>query len=109
MRNAIIEGIVLSKGPRLTGCHSVNSVELMGKERLGRKQSMSKEQNVQALTKFAEAANTGKFDLFDEAVAPDCVDHDPAPGQGAGPKGYRAFFTEMRTAFPDMKADLVTM
>src|SRR3954447_21013275 len=70
---------------------------------------MSKEQNVQALTKFAEAVNTGKFELFDEAVAPDCVDHDPAPGQGPGPEGYRAFFTEMRAAFPDMKADLVAM
>jgi steroid delta-isomerase-like uncharacterized protein len=70
---------------------------------------MSKEQNTQALGKFAEAANTGKFELFDESVAPDCVDHDPAPGQGPGPKGYRAFFTEMRTAFPDLKADLVAL
>jgi steroid delta-isomerase-like uncharacterized protein len=70
---------------------------------------MSKEQNTQALGKFAEAANTGKFELFDEAVAPDCVDHDPAPGQGPGPKGYRTFFTEMRTAFPDLKADLVAL
>ena len=70
---------------------------------------MSKEQNVQALTKFAEAANTGKYELFDEAVALDCVDHDPAPGQGPGPEGYRAFFTQMRTAFPDLKADLAVM
>jgi steroid delta-isomerase-like uncharacterized protein len=70
---------------------------------------MSKEQNAQALGKFAEAANTGKYELFDEAVAPDCVDHDPAPGQGPGPKGYRTFFTEMRTAFPDLKAELAAM
>jgi len=70
---------------------------------------MSKEQNVQALTKFAEAANTGRYELIDEAVAPDSVDHDPAPGQGLGPKGYRLFFTEMRTAFPDLKADLAVM
>ena len=70
---------------------------------------MSKEQNAQALGKFAEAANTGKYELFDEAVAPDCVDHDPAPGQGPGPKGYRAFFTEMRTAFPDLKAELAAL
>lgn len=70
---------------------------------------MSKEQNAQALGKFAEAANTGKYELFDEAVAPDCVDHDPAPGQGPGPQGYRAFFTEMRTAFPDLKAELAAL
>ncbi|MGB9417053.1 MAG: ester cyclase [Acidobacteriaceae bacterium] len=70
---------------------------------------MSKEQNAQALAKFAEAANTGTYELFDEAVAPDCVDHDPAPGQGPGPQGYRAFFTEMRTAFPDLKAELAAL
>jgi steroid delta-isomerase-like uncharacterized protein len=70
---------------------------------------MSKEQNAEALGKFAEAVNTGKYELFDEAVAPDSVDHDPAPGQGPGPKGYRTFFTEMRTAFPDLKADLVAL
>lgn len=43
--------------------------------------------------------NTGKFDAFDELVAPGCVDHDPAPGQGHGPAGYRAFFTDMSAAF----------
>jgi steroid delta-isomerase-like uncharacterized protein len=70
---------------------------------------MSKEQNAEALGKFAEAVNTGKYELFDQAVAPDSVDHDPAPGQVPGPKGYRTFFTEMRTAFPDLKADLVAL
>ena len=70
---------------------------------------MSKEQNAQALGKFAEAANTGKYELFDEAVAPDSVDHDPAPGQVSGPQGYRAFFTGMRTAFPDLKAELAAL
>ena len=39
---------------------------------------------------------------FDEVVASDCVDHDPAPGQVPGPEGYRMFFTQMRTAFPDL-------
>lgn len=31
---------------------------------------MSKEQNAQALGKFAEGVNTGKYELFDEAVPP---------------------------------------
>jgi steroid delta-isomerase-like uncharacterized protein len=65
---------------------------------------MSKEANLAALGKFAEGVNTGNFALFDEAVAPGCVDHDPAPGQGPGPDGYRMFFTHMRTAFPDFNA-----
>ena len=63
---------------------------------------MSKEVNSNALGKFAEAVNTGNFAAFDEVVASDCVDHDPAPGQVPGPEGYRMFFTHMRTAFPDL-------
>ncbi len=70
---------------------------------------MSKEENSVALGKFAEAVNTGNFDLFREAVAAECVDHDPAPGQVAGPEGYRTFFSAMRKAFPDMAVSLDTM
>jgi steroid delta-isomerase-like uncharacterized protein len=64
---------------------------------------MSKESAQAALGKFAEAVNTGKFELFDEVVAPDSVDHDPADGQVPGPAGYRMFFSGLRTALPDMK------
>lgn len=67
---------------------------------------MSKEQNAAALAKFAEAVNTGKYELFNEVVAADSIDHDPAPGQVPGPQGYRALFTEMRAAFPDMKVEV---
>lgn len=70
---------------------------------------MSKEQNLAALGKFAEAVNTGKFDLFEDAVARGCVDHDPAPGQVNGPEGYRTLFSQMRTAFSDLKVDLEAM
>lgn len=63
---------------------------------------MGKEANLAALGKFAEAVNMGKFDLFREAVAADCVDHDPAPGQVNGPEGYRTFFSALREAFPDL-------
>jgi steroid delta-isomerase-like uncharacterized protein len=69
---------------------------------------MSKESSLAALSVFAEAVNTGNFDLFDQVVAPDCNDHDPADGQAAGPAGYRMFFSGMRTAFPDMKVSLET-
>ena len=70
---------------------------------------MSKEQNAAALTKFAEAVSTGNYDLFDDVVAPNSIDHDPAPGQVPGPKGYRALFTEMRRVFPDMKVELAEL
>jgi steroid delta-isomerase-like uncharacterized protein len=70
---------------------------------------MGKEVNGIALGKFAEAVNTGNFDLFDEAVAKECVDHDPAPGQGPGPEGYRTFFSALRKAFPDFAVGLDTV
>ncbi len=63
---------------------------------------MSKEVNMAALGKFAEGVNTGNFALFNEVVASDCIDHDPAAGQVPGPEGYRMFFTQMRAAFPDL-------
>jgi len=70
---------------------------------------MSKESNIAALTKFGEAVNTGKFDLFKEAVSPENVDHDPAPGQVQGPEGYRMFFSGLRNAFPDLSVTLETL
>lgn len=68
---------------------------------------MSKEINATALQKFAEAVNTENWDLMKEAVAPDNVDHDPAPGQIPGPEGYINFFRQLRTAFPDLKVTLI--
>lgn len=67
---------------------------------------MSKEQNINAQKKFGEAVNTGNLESIRDLVASDCVDHDPAPDQGAGPQGYIDFFSMMRTAFPDFKLDV---
>lgn len=70
---------------------------------------MSKEENAAALKTFAEAAGKGKYELFDKVVAPNCVDHDPGPGQVAGPAGYKALFQQMHAAFPDMTVGMETM
>lgn len=67
---------------------------------------MSSESNIAAQTRFGDAVNSGDFSAFDEVVAPGSVDHDPAPGQAPGPAGYRQFFTELRTAFPDLKVSV---
>ena len=67
---------------------------------------MSKEDNLAATETFGKAANTGQFELFNEVVAPNSVDHDPAPGQQAGPEGFRQFFTELRRAFPDLAIEV---
>ncbi|MBA2345302.1 MAG: ester cyclase [Rubrobacter sp.] len=64
---------------------------------------MPKDTNIAAQEKFAEGVNSGNFDVFDEVVSPDVVDHDPAPEQGPGPQGFKDMFQTMRTAFPDLE------
>lgn len=52
-----------------------------------------------------EAFTTGNFDVYDEVLAPDFVDHDPqSPFAGArrGPQLMRATAILYRTAFPDL-------
>ncbi|RFA12428.1 ester cyclase [Subtercola boreus] len=67
---------------------------------------MSQESNIEAQQKFGEAVNSRDFAAFDELVAADCVDNDPAPGQVAGPEGYKTFFGELATAFPDFALEV---
>lgn len=67
---------------------------------------MSQDENINSQKAFGEAVNTGRFDQFDDLVAPDSVDHDPAPTQGPGPQGYKDMFGEMRTGFPDMHVEV---
>jgi steroid delta-isomerase-like uncharacterized protein len=67
---------------------------------------MPRESSIQATEKFGELVNGGRFDAFPEVVAPDCHDHDPAPGQHMGPEGYQVFFTQLRSAFPDMQVEV---
>ncbi len=68
-----------------------------------------KKTNIAAQQAFGEAVNTGNLDAFDDLVAADSLDHDPAPGQGPGPDGYKNFFAEMRTAFPDLHVEVETL
>ena len=62
---------------------------------------MSREENVAAQEHLAQNINAGHVDVAVETFADDAVDHDPAPGQGPGRAGFKAFFTELTTAFPD--------
>lgn len=64
---------------------------------------MPKDTNIAAQERFAEGVNSGNFDVFDEVVAPDVVDHDPALEQGPGAQGFRDMFATMRAAFPDLQ------
>ena len=66
---------------------------------------MSTSDNIAAQQAFGEAVNSGSLD-FDLLVAPDSVDHDPAPGQVPGPAGYRTLFAELRAAFSDLHIEV---
>ncbi len=50
-----------------------------------------------------EAVNTGNFDLLDEMLSPDYLDHSTPPGVPPGIAGVKAVFAMFRTAFPDVK------
>ena len=66
---------------------------------------MSRDTNIAAQEHLAENENAGNIDAAVESFAPDAVDHDPAPGQPAGREGFKAFFTELKAAFPDAHID----
>ena len=48
-----------------------------------------------------EVTPAGNVEAAVESFAQDALDHDPAARQGAGREGFKAFFTQLTTAFPD--------
>lgn len=67
---------------------------------------MTKEANIHAQERFGAAVNSGELEVLNELVAAECVDHDPAPGQGPGPQGFMDLFAGLRTSFPDLDVDV---
>lgn len=70
---------------------------------------MSQENNIANTKRMGEAINKGDLNVFNEVFASDVKDHDPAPDQGKGPEGFIQFFTQFRTAFPDLKVAVEQM
>ncbi len=64
---------------------------------------MGQDLNLENAKKMGEAINKGNLEDLNKYFASDVKDHDPAPNQGKGPEGFIQFFTEFRTAFPDLK------
>ncbi len=62
---------------------------------------MSREDNIAAQGHLAENVNAGNIDAAVESFAEDCVDRDPAPDQGPGRGGLKAFWEALVAAFPD--------
>jgi steroid delta-isomerase-like uncharacterized protein len=70
---------------------------------------MSQESNIATTKKMGEAVNKGDLNVLNVVFAPNVKDHDPAPDQGQGPEGFIQFFTQFRTAFPDLKVAVEQM
>ena len=64
---------------------------------------MSAEQNKQVVGRlFNEAMNQRRFELLNEIIAPEFVNHG-MPGAQQGPEGMRQILQGFLDAFPDMK------
>jgi steroid delta-isomerase-like uncharacterized protein len=50
-----------------------------------------------------EGLNNKDFDIIDELVAPDSVEHEEIPGIPSGREGMRQGFQMLHTAFPDLQ------
>ncbi len=71
---------------------------------------MSEQTNTQKLEMMGERCiENNDLTVFDEIWAQDCVDHDPAPGQGQGAAGLKQFWSDFLTAFPDLSIEVDQM
>lgn len=50
-----------------------------------------------------EVFNSNKFDLIDEILAPNFVDHTAAPGVAPTREGFKQVAIALKTAFPDLR------
>lgn len=57
--------------------------------------------NSSAQERLATCINDGDVEGAVAVFAEDAVDHDPAPDQPGGRAGFKAFWTDLTTAFPD--------
>ena len=67
---------------------------------------MGQQENIAVQKNMGQAINTGHLDELKMAFAADVKDHDPAPGQSAGPEGFVEFFSSLRAAFPDLNVSV---
>lgn len=71
---------------------------------------MAKQDNIDKLEKMgAQCINNNDLSVFDDIWAADCVDHDPAPGQGTGGQGLKQFWSDFLAAFPDLTIEVDQM
>ena len=74
---------------------------------------MTNEDTRQAARRFYDAVNevmrSGNTAPLDGVLAPQVVDHDPAPGMAPGRDGIKRAFGEFRVKFPDYRGTVEDM
>jgi predicted ester cyclase len=70
---------------------------------------MSEENKAKARTFYSEVMQKGNWAVLDELVAPNFVDHQPAPGQAAGSAGIKQFVTALRAAITGLQVSVEHM
>lgn len=58
---------------------------------------------------YEEVINQGNFDVFDELVSADIVEHEEFPGLEPNREGVKQFFRMFRSAFPDLRFQVEEM
>ena len=67
---------------------------------------MSSESNIEWVRRLlTEAFFEGKYEVIDEIVAPDSVEHQNG-AQGVGPEATRRVASGLRASFPDLRLDI---
>ena len=68
---------------------------------------MSAEENKAVVRRWTEEGfGRGDLGLADELIAPDFVNHTPAPGQPPGREGVKQAVAMLRAAFPDLQVTI---
>ena len=59
--------------------------------------------NHDLVTRFVDTVNAQDYDALDALVYPDCLDHDPIPGQPPGIGGLKMSYQVFAATFPDIR------
>ncbi len=58
---------------------------------------------------YDEMISEGRFEVLDELLEADVIEHEELPGDAEGRDGVRQVFEMMREAFPDLRAEVSQM
>jgi predicted ester cyclase len=70
---------------------------------------MSEENKRKTRQFYSEVMQKGNLAMLDDLIAPNFVDHQPAPGQGPGAAGVKQFVTAVRNAISGLQVTVEHM